>query len=77
MRPELRKELDQGLEEFEIETVRTVDPLPNVLHTTKVMINKIVAQVGADSYVGYVGSGNGFRYDLATLLEYKGNRGHY
>lgn len=71
--------LEKGLQpfdpdEFELETIRTVDELPKVLHTTKVMIRKMVEQVGAEHYVGYLGKGNGFRYDLATLLEYKGNR---
>lgn len=62
------------IDEFEIETVRTVEPLENVLSTTKRMIANINKSLDADNYCGYIGVGNGFRYDNATLWEYKGNR---
>lgn len=62
------------LDEFSFEVVREVDELPNVLHTTKVVINKILEQVGAEQYLGYIGSGQGFRHEQSTLWEYKGNR---
>lgn len=70
---------DKGLapfleEDFEIETVREVEPLENVLSTTKRMIGNINKELGAKDYCGYIGKGNGFRYDAATLWEYKGNR---
>lgn len=60
--------------EFTIETVREVEPLENVLSTTKRMIRNIGERAGISEYCGYLGKGNGFRYDAATLWEYKGNR---
>lgn len=61
-------------EDFLLETVREVEPLENVLSTTKRMISNINEKVGVNEYCGYLGKGNGFRYDEATLWEYKGNR---
>lgn len=61
-------------EDFEVETIREVEPLEHVLSTTKRMINNINKAAGVEKYCGYLGDGNGFRYDLSTLWEYKGNR---
>lgn len=60
--------------DFELETIRTVDSLPNTLHTTKVIINGILEKIGAESYVGFIGKGDSFRLDRSTIYKYKGDR---
>lgn len=64
------------IKEFEIEGCqRVVEPIENVLHTTKTMVQNFVKQVGADKYLGYIGGTTPLnRLKQSTLLEYKGNR---
>lgn len=61
-------------DDFEVETIRVAEDLPNALHTAKVMINDVLQKVDADEYIGYIGKGKTFRHELATIYEYKGNR---
>lgn len=61
-------------EDFTLETIRVADPIANVLHTVKSMINKALAAAGADKYVGYIGKGDSFRVERSTIYKYKGNR---
>lgn len=64
------------VDEFEIEECqRVVEPIKNVLYTTKTMVGKFVEQAGAKSYLGYIGGRTPLkRWEQSTLLEYKGNR---
>jgi hypothetical protein len=50
------------------------DPIEYCLHSVKKMIESIVENTGADSYVCYfTGTGN-YRVEAATIRPYKGNR---
>lgn len=73
---ELNKERDSPwlVEEFDIEDVTVPEPIQNVLHTAKVMVDDILLQSGAKSYEMYMGKGDSFRVELSTLQKYKGNR---
>ena len=60
--------------EFSFETVRSSQPIENVLYTVKAMINNICDDLNCHNYVGYVGGGESFRVGLSTLWKYKGTR---
>ncbi|MNC06472.1 hypothetical protein D3C75_539850 [compost metagenome] len=61
-------------EEFDIEDIAVPEPIQNVLHTAKVMVDDVIAQSGAKTYEMYMGKGDSFRVELSTLMKYKGNR---
>lgn len=61
-------------EEFDIQIVQTPEPIANVLHTAKVLVDNDLHVTGAKSYEAYLGKGDSFRVELSTLLKYKGNR---
>lgn len=61
-------------EDFEYETVRVADEVKNALYTLRVTIERCIASIGADEYMGYIGQGASFREGLSTLMKYKGNR---
>lgn len=73
---ELNKERDSPwlVDEFDIEDITVPEPIQNVLHTAKVMVDDILLQSGAKTYEMYMGKGESFRVELSTLLKYKGNR---
>lgn len=60
--------------EFIITDVQEAEPLENILHTVKVMINKVLMELNCDEYVGFIGKGDSFRLERSTLMQYKGNR---
>lgn len=63
------------LDEFEIISGREVtEPISNVLHSAKTMVEGAVKRSGATDAKFYLGEGSSFRVDLSTLMEYKGNR---
>lgn len=62
------------LEDFTIEDVQTPEPLENVLHTVKMMVQGDLEALKATSYISYLGEGESFRVERSTILEYKGNR---
>lgn len=61
-------------DEFDVEDVQRAEDLANVLHSCKLMYENVVKAVGATKHKGFLGKGKSFRHDLATVLEYKGNR---
>jgi hypothetical protein len=61
-------------DDFEYEDVQEPEPIENILHTAKLMVEKAVAASGADDVVYYIGKGDPFRVELSTLLKYKGQR---
>lgn len=61
-------------DEFEYEDVQEAQPIENVLHTAKMMVEKAVAESKADKVFFYIGKGDSFRVEYSTLLKYKGNR---
>ena len=58
-------------DEFEIEDVRVPEPIANVLHTAKVMVEGDLYVTGAKTYEAYLGAGISFREGVSTLLKYK------
>lgn len=61
-------------DEFDYEDIQTPEPIENVLHTAKVMVEKDIKDSGADNYIFYMGEGDSFRVEKSTILEYKGKR---
>ncbi len=61
-------------EEFDIVDIQTPEPLENCIHTMNSMLRGYCERLGTKNYYGYSGKGNVFRHDLATILEYKGQR---
>ena len=60
--------------DFDLLEIQKPEPIANVLHTTKSMVNKALEAVKADSYHLYFGRGDSFRVERSTILKYKGNR---
>lgn len=60
--------------EFEYEDIQEPEPIENILHTSKLMVEKGVAASKADVVEYYLGVGDSFRVELSTLLKYKGQR---
>lgn len=58
-------------DEFEYEDIQRPEPVANVLHTAKLMVEKDLKSSGADSYKAFLGEGESFRVELSTLLKYK------
>lgn len=64
-----------AVEEFTIEDRQTVsEPIENILHSAKLMVDSALSESKATSFVAYSGKGDSFRVELSTLLKYKGNR---
>lgn len=61
-------------EEFDIQLVQTPEPIENVLHTAKLLVEGDLQVTGAKTYEAYLGKGESFRVGLSTLMKYKGNR---
>lgn len=63
------------VEEFTIEDKQTVsEPIENILHSAKLMVDSALTASNATDYVAYSGKGDSFRVELSTLMKYKGNR---
>lgn len=50
------------------------DPLPNALHSVKIMLHKILEATGADSYRIFITGKGNYREEIAKTKPYKGNR---
>lgn len=61
-------------DDFEYEDKSVLEPIENVLHTAKVLVEKSLKESGANKYIGFLGKGDSFRVEMSTLLKYKGNR---
>ena len=62
-------------EDFEYVDIQEPEPLSNVLHSAKLMFEGAIKKAGCTKYKAFIGDGNPtFRNDLASILEYKGNR---
>lgn len=61
-------------EDFDIVDVQTPEPIENVLHSAKVMVNKVLHVTGATDHIAFMGKGDSFRVERSTILKYKGNR---
>lgn len=64
-----------AIDDFSIEDkAQLSEPIENVLHSSKTMVESAIKKSGATSYEAYYGSGDPFRVELSTLWKYKGNR---
>lgn len=62
-------------DEFDYEDIQTQkEPIANVLHSAKMKVEGAIKASGARDCKFYIGSGESFRVERSTLLEYKGNR---
>lgn len=68
------KNSDFKWDDFEYIDLQEPEPIENVLHSAKLMYESVVKKAGCDKQKGFLGSGPTFRHELATILEYKGNR---
>lgn len=67
-----------AVNEFTIEDKQTVsEPIENILHSAKLMVDSALSESKATSFVAYSGKGDSFRVELSTLLKYKGNRDQF
>lgn len=71
---QLAKGSEWTLDDYEIEDFTEVQPVENALSVVKSSIENLVRDLDADEYMGFVGGQGNYRKELATLLEYKGNR---
>lgn len=67
----ISKGKDFHWEDFEYIDVQEPEPLANVLHTAKVMVEKDLKLSGADKYVAFLGEGDSFRVGVSTIKQYK------
>lgn len=76
MLAELNKALETPMqwEDFTYTDVQIPDPPANIMRTAKAMVDRMVAQSGANSANYYIGQGDSFRVEYSTLLKYKGQR---
>lgn len=64
-----------AVDEFTIEDKQVIsEPIENILHSAKLMVESALAQSRATDYAAYSGKGDSFRVELSTLLKYKGTR---
>ena len=70
----LKDYLNGEHEDLEIEKEVEPEPLANCLHSVKVQIQSILRATKADSYQLYLTGKGNFRFDVATIQPYKGNR---
>lgn len=58
-------------DDFEYIDVQRPEPIENVLHTAKVMVEKDLKASGAKNYQAFLGKGESFRVGLSTIRKYK------
>lgn len=61
-------------DDFEYEDIQVPEPIENVLHTARLMVEKAIDESGATDAKFYIGKGDSFRVERSTLLKYKGQR---
>lgn len=61
-------------EEFNITDVQTVEPIENILHSTKLTFQRWLDTLGTKKYKAFIGGDSNFRVERSTLLKYKGDR---
>ena len=61
-------------EDFDIEVVRSAEPVENVLHSAKMTIQRVLNETGCTEYMGWIGKGESFRKNISTIKEYKAGK---
>lgn len=59
------------LDEFEIADKVVPEPIQNILHTAKLMVESDLKTCDVTSYKAFLGKGDSFRLGLSTLVKYK------
>ena len=65
---------DYKADDLVILDIQTPEPIQNVLHTAKSMVESALYQLKTNKHICYIGVGESFRVERSTLLKYKGNR---
>ena len=65
---------DYKADELVILDIQTPEPIANVLHTAKSMVESALYQLKTNKHICYIGVGESFRVERSTLIRYKGNR---
>lgn len=65
---------DYKADELVILDIQTPEPIQNVLHTAKSMVESALYQLKTNKHICYIGVGESFRVERSTLIRYKGNR---
>lgn len=65
---------DYKADDLVILDIQTPEPIQNVLHTAKSMVESALYQLKTNKHICYIGIGESFRVERSTLLKYKGNR---
>ena len=65
---------DYKADELVITDIQTPEPIANILHTTKMMVESVLYYLKTNKFNGYLGKGDSFRVERSTLLKYKGSR---
>lgn len=60
--------------DYTIADKQVAEPIANVLHTVKSMVQTALKLSGCDTYRLYLGKGESFRVERSTLIKYKANR---
>ncbi len=61
-------------DDFTYEDIQRPQPIANVLHSAKLMTERVVKSCGSPSVKYYIGEGDSFRVELSTIWKYKGQR---
>ncbi len=61
-------------DEFTITDVQTVEPIENILHSTKLTFQRWLDALQTNKYKAFIGGDTNFRVERSTLLKYKGDR---
>ena len=70
----LCKENNLEYSDYTIVDKQVAEPIANVLHTVKSMVQTALKLSGCDTYRLYLGKGESFRVERSTLIKYKANR---
>lgn len=66
---------EQGIEDYDLHTEVHPAPIGHAISNVKNVIDKIAGDLGSDNFVVHLSSTEQvYRYQLATMKEYKGNR---
>lgn len=70
---EINKAKSSGFawDDFDYFDIQEPEPIANVLHTAKVMVEKDLKLSGAKNYIAFLGEGESFRVGLSTIQKYK------
>ena len=68
------KEHDLDLDDCELWSHHQVEPVENAIHVMGLVMNRIANELHPDTVVCYLSGETNFRYDIATIKPYKGNR---